>query len=146
MTISSAKVRCGIMCRQLPTHDLLSAAGITFPALADIDFTNGTGDNQADGFWGDERTLAASASEELDLSGSLTDIFGVTVAAAKLRAFMIEADENNNAANNLIVGNAAATQFQPFLGGVTQTLILFPGARVTYVNKKGSGLLVTAGA
>lgn len=145
MTISSATVRAGIQCRQLTTHDYVVAAGIDFPSWADIKLTNGVGDNQADGYWGDQRTLAGSATEELDLAGVLIDAFGVTVAAAKLRALAIEADAANNAANNLIVGAAAANQWFPIFGASTHTLILRPGARFVYVNKLGTGLAVTAG-
>lgn len=146
MTISSAKIRAGIQCRQLTTHDFLASAGLDFPAWADHAITNGTGDNQADGFWGDQRSLAASATEELDLAGVLVDAFGTTVNAAKLRAFAIEADAANNASNNLIVGAAAATQWFPFLGASTHTVILRPGARFVYSNPIGTGLAVTGGS
>lgn len=142
--IQSAVIRAGIQCRQLTTHDFLVSAGLDFPAFGDIRLTNGTGDNQADDFWGDQRSLAASASEDLDLNGVLINAFGVTVAAAKLRAFAIEADINNNAANNLIVGNAAANGWFPWLGAAAHTVTLFPGARLVYSNQKGAGLAVTA--
>ena len=43
---------------------------------------NGTGADQADVMGHDQRTLGTSASEDLDLSGALTDSFGTSVAFA----------------------------------------------------------------
>ena len=41
-----------------------------------VNLTDGTGANQAKAVFADERTLAASATENLDLAGGLTDAFG----------------------------------------------------------------------
>jgi hypothetical protein len=41
-----------------------------------LDLANGTGANQANQLFHDQRSLAAGASENLDLAGSLIDAFG----------------------------------------------------------------------
>jgi len=69
-----------------------------------LQFTSGTGANQADIVWTDERTLAASGSEDLDLAGALTDAFGATITAVELVAIIIVADAGNT--NNVVVGDA----------------------------------------
>jgi hypothetical protein len=51
----------------------------------------GTGSSQADKVFSDQRTLAASASEDLDLAGGISDALGVTVTFAKVKAIMIKA-------------------------------------------------------
>src|SRR5690242_5474997 len=68
-----------------------------FPfTLTDIlSLTDGTGANQADRVFSDQRTLSASANEDLDFAGSLTDAYGQTITMAKLKALVVKASPNN---------------------------------------------------
>jgi len=50
---------------------------------------DGTGDVQADRVYFSSGTLAASADIDIDLSGSLTDIFGVAVQFATVKMLMV---------------------------------------------------------
>lgn len=95
-----------------------------------LQFTAGTGANQADIFWGDTRTLAASATEDLDLAGVLADAFGAVITAVDLVAVMITALAGNT--NNVIVGDA------------TQPVGLFGGTNPTFSVKPGGVLLLAA--
>jgi hypothetical protein len=88
-----------------------------------LDFANGTGANQADLLWADERTIAASSSEDLDLAGVLTDAFGATITAAEVVAIFIFADADNT--NNVVVGDA--TSPVPLFGGTNPTVSVKPG-------------------
>lgn len=88
-----------------------------------LQFTVGTGANQADIFWGDTRTLAASATEDLDLSGVLADAFGAAIAAVDLVAIMVTALVGNT--NNVILGDA--TQPVGLFGGTNPTFSVKPG-------------------
>lgn len=54
-----------------------------------VSITSGTGANQADIVYLDERTVAGATNLDLDLAGVLTDAFGATVASAKLVALVI---------------------------------------------------------
>jgi hypothetical protein len=145
MTISLARVRAGIFVKQLGTHDLVTSPSIEFPYLDDIEFENGVGDNLANGWWGDQRSLAGSATENLDLSGSLTDIFGASVAPTRIKAMLIEADAANNVANNLVVGGAVSNTWLGFFSDASDKLVFRPGARMIFANPLGTGLAVTAG-
>lgn len=108
-----------------------------------LQFTSGTGANQADILWCDERTIAASGSEDLDLAGVLTDAFGGTVAAAELVAILVIAADGNT--NNVVVGNAANPI--PLFGGATPTFAVKPGGFFFAAAPNAAGLLtVGAGA
>ncbi|TIN82644.1 hypothetical protein [Mesorhizobium sp.] len=85
--------------------------------------TNGTGANQADLIFADTRTLAASATEDLDLAGSLTDVFGATITMAEVVAILVLADAGNT--NNVVVGDAASPV--PLFGGTNPTISVKPG-------------------
>jgi hypothetical protein len=104
--------------------------------------TNGTGSNQANQFWSDQRTLLASASETLDLSGSLVSSFGSTIVGTKLKGIIISAAAANT--NNVIVGNNAANDLVWCFGAVTHTLVIPPGGCFAFYNP-GNGFTITAG-
>lgn len=95
------------------------------PAINKIlQFASGTAANQADILWGDERTISASSSENLDLAGVLTDAFGAAVAAVELVAILIIANAANT--NNVVVGGAASNAV-PLFGGTLGTISVPPG-------------------
>lgn len=93
--------------------------------LATVSLTGGTGTGQADLLFADERTLAASATESLDLSGSLADPFGVTLAFVKVKCIYVFANAANT--NNVIIGAAASNQFVGPFGDATDTVSVKPG-------------------
>jgi len=99
---------------------------------------SGTGAGKADRIWSDRRTLAASATEDLDLAGVLTDAFGSAITFARIKGLVIAAADAN--VNNVIVGAAAGSPWSTLLGA-THTLTLRPGAFVAV----GTGLLDAVG-
>lgn len=71
-------------------------------------------EDQANILFSDTRTLAASATEDLDLTGALTDAFGATIAAAEVVAIFVAAAEGNT--NSVNVTRPAANGFiGPFI-------------------------------
>ena len=104
--------------------------------------SNGTGANQANQHWHDQRSLAAAASEELDLAGGLTDVFGDTVTFTRIKAMYIK---NNGTASSLRVGGATATQFYPFVVDSSDILLIKPGGRVYIEAPDVNGMSVGAG-
>lgn len=111
----------------------------------------GTGAGQADKLWYDERTLAASATEDLDFAGVLTDTFGVTFTLARVKALIIVAAPKDPSAtqntNNVVVGGASATQWAALLG-TTGTVTLRPGALLVAAagEADATGYAVAAGS
>lgn len=102
---------------------------------------NGTAADQADIAWADERTIAASGSEDLDLAGVLADAFGATVDMAEVVAILIIADAGNT--NDVVVGDASAPV--PLFGGTNPTFSVPPGGFFFVAAPDASGLF-TVGA
>jgi hypothetical protein len=101
---------------------------------------SGTGSGQADRMFDDIRHLNASASEDLDLAGGLSDGFGETLTFVKIKAIYVEAAAGNT--NDVVVGGASANAFVGPFGGATHTLALKPGQAVLLMNT-GAGWTVT---
>ena len=139
----TTEIRAIFSANQTVTLDLGGPASA--PILLDktYPFSSGTGANQADLVWQDTRTLAASATEDLDLAGVLADAFGATITAAELVAIMVTADAANT--NDVVLG--AATQPIPLFGGTLGTFAVKPGGMFLSVAPGGAGqLTVGAGA
>lgn len=105
-----------------------------------IDLIQGTASGAADLMFSDERTLAASANESLDLAGSLVDPLGATLTFAKVKAIIIIANAANT--NDVVVG-AGTNPFVGPLGGTTPTVSVKPGGFFA-IGHPGAGWTVTA--
>lgn len=83
-------------------------------------YTNGTGANQAQHVWIDERSLLTTASETLDLTALAGGAFG-TITAAKVKELWIDM-LTTNTGYRLLVGAAATNAFdEPFDGDAEAT-------------------------
>jgi hypothetical protein len=137
----SADFRIIFNALQTGSHDLgTPALPATFDKL--VQLTNGVGNGQADLFWGDERTLAASATEDLDLAGVLTDVFGAIINGVKLVAMVVEANAAN--VNDVVIG--AATNPIPLFGGTSGTLAIKPGGAMALIAPQAAGQLTITAA
>lgn len=84
-----------------------------FTKTTKIELSNGTGANSADLMFHDQRTLSASATEDLDLAGSLAGPFGASQVFVELRAVLISASSSNT--NNVQVTRPASNGVPLFL-------------------------------
>ena len=115
-----------------------------------LQFGSGTTANNANLLFVDERSVAASTSDPLDLAGVLSDAMGTTFAAAEIVAILVinAPISPSNAANtsNLTVGGGT-NPVVGYLGGTTPTIgPIRPGGMVLLANPDASGLAtVTAG-
>ena len=107
--------------------------------------TSGIGSGQADRIWHDERTLAASAVDELVLSALESSVFGndVEVALAKVKALLIVVT-TTTAGTELTLGDAAADAWVGPFNSAGDRLKLGPDAALFLVDKQ-SGWSVGAG-
>ena len=103
-------------------------------------FTPGTGSNQLDLIFHDQRTLGAGADESLDLAGSLVDSFGATLAFAKIKVLLIR---NLSTTQTLTIGNGA-NPFLTWVGAATHTVTIPPRGVLLLVAPL-AGYAVTAG-
>jgi len=104
-------------------------------------FTDGTGAGAAQKYWESLRTLAASATENIDLSGGITDVFGNVLTLTAVKILRIRASSANT--NDVVIGGAASNAF-PLFGGTTPTLAIKPGGEVLIVAPDANGYTVTA--
>jgi hypothetical protein len=107
-----------------------------------IEFATGVGANQANVPFADTRPLAGSASEDLDLTGVLTDVFGATLAQARVKAIRISAPASNP--GNIVVGAAASNAWAALLNS-TGTITIPPGGYFEAAVPTAAGWAVTAG-
>jgi hypothetical protein len=109
-----------------------------------VHLEDGTAAGKADRVFHDRRTLAASATEDLDLAGVLTDAFGAAVTFVKVKGLFIAADITNT--NNVVIGAAAANPWAALLGAAG-TITLRPGASLGVMAGPAdvTGYAVTAG-
>ena len=112
------------------------------PASLGVPLTlaDGTAANQADLLFSDQRS---SASEELDLAGSLTDAFGATITFARIKAILIK-----NAATStkdLYLGGAASNAFSGMFTASTHKAICRPGGALFFWAPDATAWAVTAG-
>ncbi|MCW6008503.1 hypothetical protein K1W54_28760 [Micromonospora sp. CPCC 205371] len=84
----------------------------------------GVAAGQADRVFHDQRTLAASANEDLDLAGVLLDPLGALLTFVKIKGIVVAAAAGNT--NNVVVGAAVANPWSGLLGAAG-TVTVRPG-------------------
>lgn len=139
-----SRVRVELSATQRNALDLVAATA-PLQMEKNLILRNGTGAGNADRMFTDQRPLAASTTEDLDLAGSLTDAFGATVTFARIKLIHIEALPTN--VNNVVVGGAATNQFINWVGAATHQVVIRPGGSFTLTtgSADGTGYAVTAG-
>ncbi|MFG2277519.1 hypothetical protein ACGFNQ_02375 [Streptomyces asoensis] len=138
----------GTLLAMAASAELSAAAGLgtaRVPAQLSrsVTLANGTGVGKADKVYQARRTLAASATEDLDLAGVLADALGSTVTFVRVKGLFISAAAAN--ANNVVVGAASSNAWAALLNA-TGTLTVRPGATVgAMAGVADAGYAVTAG-
>lgn len=125
------------------TQDLGSSRNEASKAYS-FSLADGVGASQANRIFHDQRTLAASATEDLDLAGVLIDPLGSTLTFARIKGMIVAAAATN--VNEVIVGGAAATQFASWVGAAAHTVKVRPGGVFALMAGEATGYTVGAGA
>lgn len=121
-------------------QDLGTSPAYNFKGGKTVTLTNGVAINQADKVFADQRTLAASASENLDVSGgALTDAYGATFTLVKMKILMVCAASGNT--NNVVLGGNANSV--PFLSAAATTVSIKPGGCFQLADPSLAGITVT---
>lgn len=107
-----------------------------------FDFTNGTGANQANMIFMDQRTISASGNDDLDLAGSLTNAYGTTITFTSIKGIIVYAATANT--NDVHVGGAGSNQFLEWVGNSSDLVVVKPGGLLALVNPQANGYAVTA--
>lgn len=143
MPLNSSSLTVRVTADQTSQLDLVTGRIQLDYGAAALNLGSGTGATQADRLFTDNRTLSASASEDLDLAGVLTDAFGATLTFARIKGLVIKAATANT--NNVIVGNAASNGFITWCGGATNTVTVRPGGVFALWAPDATAYAVTAG-
>lgn len=120
----------------------LSTVSAPLSKVVNKTLTSGTGADQADKIFHDQRTLAASATEDLDLAGSLTDAFGATITFARIKLILITAAAGNT--NNVLVGGASSNGFVNWVSSATDVVVVRPGGALCLIAPDATAYAVTA--
>lgn len=95
-------------------------------ALEDLTMLDGTGSNLIKFVFRDQRTLAATTNDDLDLYGSLVNAFGSAINMAKLKFFFLE-NLSTTAADVLHIGAAGAAPVSTIFANTSDIKIVGPG-------------------
>jgi hypothetical protein len=114
----------------------------TIAYQANYQFADGTGANQIKQVYTAQLTLAASANQDLDLAGALSNALGQSITFTKIRAIVVRAAEANT--NNVVVGGAPSNGFIGPFGAAAHTVAVPPGGLVALVAPNAAGWAVTA--
>lgn len=137
----ASEIHAQIKARQTSAPDLGQASADLGAGVA-LKLASGFAAGQADRIWADERTLAASASEDIDLAGVLADVFGAGLSFAKVKAILVVAAGANP--GDVIVGGAASNGFVGPFGAAAHTVAVKPGGAFLAADAT-AGWAVTAG-
>jgi hypothetical protein len=123
------------------TNDLGSVS-FSFNQSALAQVSAGTGSGKSDKLFSDSRTLAASATENLDLAGVLTDPFGSTLTFGHVKAIYVHAAAANT--NDVCLGGHATAAFVGPFADATDVICVKPGGALLLTVPSGVGWAVTA--
>lgn len=120
----------------------LGGATVKAGTSASLTLADGVGANQANKYFADTRTLAASATEAIDLAGTLLDAFGAVINFTKVKAIVIVARAAN--VNDVQVGGAASNGFISWVGAATDKVKVKPGGAFAIFAPDVNGYSATA--
>jgi hypothetical protein len=127
--------------------ELTSPLDLTTPSsllklARQIAFGEGAGAGQANMIWSDRRTIAASATDSIDLAGSLTGPFGTSLTFARIKMLLVLAAAGNT--NNVNVTRPASNGAPLFLA-TGDGIPVKPGGMFWWYDPSAAGVAVTAG-
>lgn len=121
----------------------LANGSISINYKASQDFADGGGDGQASVAWSSlARSLAGSASEDIDLNASLTDGYGSSIVLTKLKALLIKAAATN--VNDVVVGGAGSHPVAIFADAASDKILVKPGGLILLVAPLTAGYPIVA--
>ncbi|MFD5266751.1 hypothetical protein [Streptomyces sp. NPDC058335] len=121
--------------------DDLSIPQDTIEYLKALTFADGAGAGAANLIFHDQRVLAASGTENLDLAGVLSDKFGQALTFARVKAVIVVAAAANT--NNVQVAQPAANGVPGIFLAAGDGISVQPGGAFVWVAPSAAGAVVT---
>ena len=103
-------------------------------------FTNGTGADQANMIFSDQRTIGASP-DDLDLSGSLSNAFGTTISFTAIKGIIVFAASANS--GNVTLGGDGSAAFINWVSDSSDSIVIKPGGMFALIDPSAGGYGVT---
>lgn len=128
--IDHADAVLSINARLLSSLDLEAGVSDLIQTIR-LSLTNGTATGNASQMWSDTRTLTASATEDLDFAGGVTNVFGVALTFVKIKFVFARASTANT--NDVQVTRKATTGFPLFMAD-GDGIALTPGEWFCYAS------------
>jgi hypothetical protein len=139
----TAIVSAAVSVTQTGAPDGGSSRAVQAVGLSALAVANGTGNGQADLAFVDERTLASNTSEEIDLAGVLSSVFGATLTFAEVMTVLVESVSANT--TNLTIGNATSNGFVGWFGAAAHTETVKPGGAILHHDPAGWPVTASTG-
>ena len=137
----TSKIALSVVANLTGTADLVTpSAPLTLQKT--IRLASGTGAGQADLVFSDQRTIAASGNEDLDLAGVLSSALGSTLTFARVKALVVAAAAAN--ANNVIITRPASNGV-PIFAAASDAISVRPGGLFAWAASDATAVAVTAG-
>lgn len=133
---------CGINFSGQMSSDLANPSHSFYASHSIAINTIGTGTDAANQYWSDTRSINASSSETLDLSGSLTNGLGQTVAFTSVKMIYIR---NKSTTGEMVIGNAASNVWAAMFGADNDTIQIRRGGAFMNMCSDATGWAVAAG-
>ncbi len=130
----NSTVTLGILATLTASPSELADASTALNKSYGASLSSGVAAGSADVLWHDQRTIAPSANDDLDLAGVLAGLLGGTATFVKVKGLVIAALGAPGPpavpnVNNVVVGAAAANAWTALLGA-THTIQVRPGAAI----------------
>lgn len=125
--------------------DSIGIGANNFPAVG-FSLTDGTGNLQAKSWWSDQRTVAAGATDSLDLFGSLTGPLGDAFNLATVRLIIIQIVDPDGTKLIRVGPQGVSNAAQLCFGGVGSTVYVESDTFVILARPYGGWAITTATA
>lgn len=129
---------------QTKTPDNTTAQAVINHAAA-LSFSDGVTAGAADVIWTDTRTLAASASETIDLRGTLTNAYGDAAVFADIRCILVTADDGNTNNVNVTKPSTSPETGAPLFLASGDGIAVRPGGFFAWGCDDATGIPTVAG-
>jgi hypothetical protein len=105
-----------------------------------INFADGAGAGQANLIWTDTRTVGPSATDSIDLAGSLTSALGGPITFARIKGLIVATPLVN--VTNVSISRGA-TNGVPLFSAVSTSIAVKPGGVFLWMDPSAAGVVVT---
>jgi len=140
----SGSLKVQVNFTQTKTPDNTTAQAVIAHALT-LSFSDGVAAGNADVIWTDTRTLAASASETIDLRGTLTNTYGDAAVFADIRAILVTAATANTNNVNVTKPSTSPETGAPLFLASGDGIAVRPGGFFAWGCPDATGIPTVAG-